>query len=354
MPTIFEFDDDSLNDSIASNPFVFLTTTRTSVSGVDEGVTFTLTVNTTGGFTAGYSGGAAGGADGQFFVADVFETPRAPFTAMLTWTDGNGNSQLGGDLQARLEVNGDNLYQFGFVTAGGTQNRTLPGQASAQTVDFSGQVSAIKFTFSNLPGGFLIAADSMFLEMLSGNLNCFVGGTGIATPTGQRPVEALEEGDEILTADGRRVSVTWVGQRRVDTRLTHPDDVNPICISAGTLGNMQDVWVSKDHGIAVDGYLINAGALVNGDTIYQVNRMPREGFSYYHIETAAHELILAEGLACESYLDMPSQDAFENARDRTDARMVAPMDLPRISSRRMLPDSVAARLAARPLLRAVA
>ena len=50
-----------------------------------------------------------------------------------------------------------------------------------------------------------------------------------------------------------------------------------------------------------------AGALVNGTTIVQVDV---ETVTYWHVELDEHEIILAEGLPCESYLEMGNRSFF--------------------------------------------
>jgi len=49
--------------------------------------------------------------------------------------------------------------------------------------------------------------------------------------------------------------------------------------------------------------------LINGSSIAQVRRRT---VTYYHVELPCHELILAEGLAVESYLDVGDRSNFEN------------------------------------------
>ena len=95
------------------------------------------------------------------------------------------------------------------------------------------------------------------------------------------------------------------------------------------------------------GLLFNASALVNGSSIYKVASMPQTGFTYYHIETNTHELILAEGLSAESYLDNPDRSAFINGDERADAPMIQEMALPRILASRMVPADITARLETR-------
>lgn len=181
-------------------------------------------------------------------------------------------------------------------------------------------------------------------------LLCFTGGTNIATPTGAVPVEELTEGDMVLTADGRETPVRWLGRSPVDTRLAHPARVNPIRITAGALGNglpRRDLRLSPDHAIEIDGTLCNAGALVNGSTIWQERGKMPDGFAYYHVETDAHELLLAEGVAAESFIDYAGRDSFENSGEAT--AHIREMDLPRISSARLVPGHIRERLAPLPI-----
>jgi hypothetical protein len=55
--------------------------------------------------------------------------------------------------------------------------------------------------------------------------------------------------------------------------------------------------------------LIPVRALVDGDAIASVDV---EEVVYFHIELADHAVILAEGLACESYLDTDDHNRFAN------------------------------------------
>jgi ribosomal protein S27E len=188
----------------------------------------------------------------------------------------------------------------------------------------------------------------MRLHSLSAtNVSCFCAGTRISTPNGSVNVETLVPGDTIASADGGTSKVKWLGRQPIDTQLMHPATVNPIRFTAGALGcglPERDLTVSPDHAVAIDGYLINAGALVNGRTIYQVETMPKDGFTYYHVETETHNLLLAEGVAAETYIDYASIDAFENAKDRADTS-IAEMAMPRVSTRRMVPEHIIRSLA---------
>lgn len=219
---------------------------------------------------------------------------------------------------------------------------TGPGQVisiGTTTTVFSG----IRFTTSSGSGA------SLTVDSLTTTLLCFLEGTRIATPGGDKRVEDLRAGDVVSTADGGTTTVQWLGEQPVETATAHPAKVNPIRIAAGALAEnvpSRDLMVSPDHAIWIEGYLVNASALVNGTTITRETQMPAR-FTYYHVETGRHELLLAEGCAAESYVDFVGRDGFANGAERADAPAIPEMAVPRISAARHLPPQIRDRLAAR-------
>jgi Hint domain len=141
--------------------------------------------------------------------------------------------------------------------------------------------------------------------------DCFLRGTLISTPRGPVAIEDLVVGDAVLTASGTSRSVRWLGHRSLHC-VVYPDPavIWPICIRAGAFGDQQpvrDLWLSPGHALFTDGFLIPAVNLVNGATIDQVRR---EHVEYWHLELESHDIILAEGLPAESYLDSGYRAAF--------------------------------------------
>lgn len=174
---------------------------------------------------------------------------------------------------------------------------------------------------------------------------CFLAGTQIATPQGPRPVESLAPCDHLLTADGRSVPLLWLGQQSLRPRIgALPEGLEPVRIVAGALGAAlpeTDLMVTGDHALVLDGMLVNAGALVGQPGIAHIplSDLPSP-FTVYHVETEAHEVLLANGAPTESFIDYASRHRFDNYADyltRFGAdRLIPEMNLPRISSRRML------------------
>ncbi len=144
-------------------------------------------------------------------------------------------------------------------------------------------------------------------------ISCFAAGTRIATAHGPVVVEVLQVGDRVVTADGRIEPIVWIGSRTIDcARHSNPDAVWPVRVAADALGSgrpWRDLFLSPDHAVFVEGSLVPVKRLVNGASIAQVEQ-PK--IAYYHIELAGHELILAEGLAVESYLDVGDRMNFEH------------------------------------------
>jgi hypothetical protein len=184
---------------------------------------------------------------------------------------------------------------------------------------------------------------------------CFLAGTEISTPVGRRAVEALEIGDRILTTSGGTVPVKWIGRQTVSTRFGPAERLMPVRFAAGSLGDglpHTDLTVTADHGMLVDGVICHAGALVNGITIRRVP-LAEMGDSYtvYHVETEAHEIILANGAPAETFIDNVSRRAFDNFAEFEalygDVPEMEELPFPRAMSARQVPQGIFMRLSQR-------
>ncbi len=148
---------------------------------------------------------------------------------------------------------------------------------------------------------------------------CFVEGTMILTERGEVAVETLRAGDVVVTHLGFPRAVRWIGHRRIDiSRHADPSLVRPISIAAEAFpGNKQhrDLLVSPDHALFIDDMLIPAKLLVNGASI--VAETDCRWVTYYHVELEEHDVLLAEGLPAESYLDTGNRASFANCEEPT-------------------------------------
>ncbi len=148
---------------------------------------------------------------------------------------------------------------------------------------------------------------------------CFAEGTRIETIDGPVAVERLAAGMRVLSAFGGDAPIVWVGQRRVEcARHPRPRDVWPIRIRPHAFGPGQpraDLWLSPDHAVHVGDGLIPVRYLLNGRSILQEERA---AITYYHVELPAHDVIRAEGLTCETFLDTGNRGAFANGAGPVD------------------------------------
>jgi hypothetical protein len=173
-----------------------------------------------------------------------------------------------------------------------------------------------------LPGG-TIDPSAGAAEVNIAEAPCFLAGTRLSTPSGGVAVELLAIGDRVLTQSGEAKPIAWIGQRQIDCRHhKRPELVWPIRIRAHAFGPDQpgrDLLLSPDHALSVPAaerggkVLIPVKHLVNRLTIVQE---PTPSAHYFHVELAAHDVLLAEGLPAESYLDTGNRGQFANAGRR--------------------------------------
>src|SRR6202044_441994 len=126
-------------------------------------------------------------------------------------------------------------------------------------------------------------------------------------------IEALRIGDLAVAADGGLRPIVWIGHRRLDGSR-HPDPlaVRPVRVSANAFGEglpHRDLWLSPGHNIAWDGALMPISLLINNVSVAQLER---EQVEYWHVELDRHDIVIAEGLPAESYLDCGNRGAFAN------------------------------------------
>lgn len=202
----------------------------------------------------------------------------------------------------------------------------IPSSLNAVTTTGSYDTSSHVLTVSvgggtavaiDLTGSGLTASNSVLVESASSGVElvtCFAAGTLITTQRGDVPVETLLPGDPVITPLREAAEpVVWIGRRRIDCRRhPAPHRVWPVRIRAGAFGPGQpyrDLLVSPNHAIYADGVLIPARCLVNGSTVQQVEV---EAITYYHVELPQHDVLLANGLAVESYLEANDRGTFAN------------------------------------------
>jgi len=192
---------------------------------------------------------------------------------------------------------------------------TVDPSGGSIALDFSGLAPSADFTAVQAEDGPDIAVP------------CFTAGTRIATPRGEIAIENLREGDLVLTAEGEAKPIVWMGRSRVDCRLhAKPEEVIPVRVRTGAFAHGtpgRDVVLSPGHAIFTDGVLIPVGRLINGISILREENAAE--VTYYHVELPTHDILLAEGLSVESYLDDGNRAAFV---DGAEHRVLHPVYTP--------------------------
>lgn len=206
------------------------------------------------------------------------------------------------------KVNGQDVVAGSIITLPSGQTVQLNADGSF-TIHGDGDTETVAFTYTVQDG--LGHSDSAQVTIKS--IPCFVAGTLIRTPEGERAVEDLRPGDLVETHDDGAQPLRWSGKRRVRAR----GKLAPIQIKAGTFGNHRRLMVSPQHRVLVRDalaellfgqreVLIAAKDLVNDTSI-----RPVEGgvVDYVHLLFDKHQIVFSEGLATESFLPGPQTTA---------------------------------------------
>jgi T5SS/PEP-CTERM-associated repeat protein len=224
-----------------------------------------------------------------------------------------------------------------IVDAGVTATNTLSGFALGDTIDLRGLAFAPGASV-NVNGTTVTVASgaaSVTLDMVSIEAGarlvassdgegatpgtdiaviCFLAGTLIRTPRGDRPVETLAVGDEVLTWGGEVQPLTWIGEGRVLATRGRRTAATPVIVRRGALGEncpAADLRVTKGHGFLIDGALVPVEYLVNHRSIVWDDHA--QEVHLYHLELPRHDVLVANGAPAESYRDDGNRWLFANA-----------------------------------------
>ncbi len=173
---------------------------------------------------------------------------------------------------------------------------------------------ATAYNQADTPAALDLRIENLNVVTTDAVIPCFAAGTLIATARGSVAVEDLRIGDLLPVIDNATLRpIVWIGHRHVDCRRhPNPRAVWPIRVAAGAFGKglpARDLMLSPDHAIYSEGVLIPVKHLVNGTTVVQVEV---DEVTYFHVELPRHDVIRAEGLPVESYLDSGDRNNFTN------------------------------------------
>ncbi|WP_158927978.1 Hint domain-containing protein [Acidisphaera sp. S103] len=269
---------------------------QTNVAGTYTFSVWVKLVNGDGNFALNYYSGSVNQSDTETLVANgTWQRVSLTFTG-----DGNINSNIALMHTGSQPAYGTFEFWGAQLNSGWTVEPYVPTSGSP--------VTTVVTTTTPLVVGSTLTVDVT-------DVVCFAAGTGIATPQGMVQVENLRVGDMVLTHGGSTRPIRWIGQRFIDlTRHCVPERAQPIRILADAFDDglpQRDLYLSPDHGVLVDGLLIPIRLLTNGASI--VRDVDCHAVSYFHIELDTHDVLLAEGLPAESYLDTGNRGFFDDS-----------------------------------------
>ncbi len=142
---------------------------------------------------------------------------------------------------------------------------------------------------------------------------CFTPGTGIATMTGERPVEDLRVGDRVFTRDNGAQEIIWVGRKKITLGAgTLSQKMQPIRIAKGALGHglpERDILVSPNHRVLVNNktaqlYFAESEVLVAAKHLVGMPGITHNvaaEVEYVHFLCENHEIVLSDGAWTETF-----------------------------------------------------
>jgi probable HAF family extracellular repeat protein len=242
--------------------------------------------------------------DGFIDVGGTITTLQAFGSTDTVVTGINNSGQVVGDY---LDSNG---IQHGFLYQNGTYSTLDPAGSVGTFVSGITNAGEIYGTFDNAAGveqGFTATAVPA----------CYCPGTAVRTEAGEAAIETLAIGDRVVVGNGAVRAIRWIGRRSYSTRfLRGRPDLLPVRITAGAFGAglpHTDLLVSPKHAMLLDGVLVPAAELVNGTTIRREGGMAQ--VDYIHLELESHDVIWANGVLSETFVDDDSRAMFSNAAD---------------------------------------
>lgn len=210
------------------------------------------------------------------------------------------------------------IDHYSITTSGGSQTINLFDSSNNPLGNVT--VAGTNFTTGTFVAGqagpLTITANGAAIDITPVATPCFVSGTRILTVRGEVAVEDLKVGDLAITATGETRPIIWIGSKLVERPIRNEW---PVRVRAGAFGDnlpARDLLLSGGHAVCVDlmgEVFVPIGELANGATIVR-EEWPE--VTYWHVELESHDVLMAEGLGCESYMEVGNRAFFGRAYGR--------------------------------------
>lgn len=266
----------------------------------------------------------------QFYIIDPF-SPPAPGTALTV------------NVYTIIDQDDDGLFEAGDGSTVNGLDITSIYQGDTVTVLVMGVPVTITGTTFYLAGGIQVftpndgsvLSDGTFVSstfvtstspMPVGDLGppCFTPGTMILTAQGEKPVEELQVGDLLVTADNGLIPILYCHERKLSARhMSECPNHRPICINKNALGDgypASDLTVSPQHRIMLRSKIAfrmfeQSEVLVPAVRLKELPGVSQNAehseTRYIHILLAQHHIIFANGMPAETlYLGKQAREGF--------------------------------------------
>ena len=190
---------------------------------------------------------------------------------------------------------------------------------TTSTVSFSFTTAASTYTIRITDNSPTAGIDrDATVDNVSFDVACFASGTLIGTPNGSIPIESLEIGQLVNTADHGPQPIRWIGSNKLDAdTLSQRQNLLPILIPAGALGldsPKTNLIVSPQHRILLKSRIaerifdcrevfVAAKKLVGQSGIRIMDEITQ--IAYYHLLFDNHEVVWSNGAQSESLFTGP-------------------------------------------------
>ncbi|WP_299923787.1 Hint domain-containing protein [uncultured Pelagimonas sp.] len=148
-------------------------------------------------------------------------------------------------------------------------------------------------------------------ELNAMGIPCFTAGTQIATPKGRIAVEDLRIGDLVSTLEHGSRPVRWIASSVIgDRNAPLPENVTPVRIKPGALGNRRALIVSPQHCILLNDRQKGRNVYVRAKHLAQETRLAsfargRWQVTYVHVLLEQHASLISNNIPSESFYPSP-------------------------------------------------
>ncbi|GBQ93206.1 Hint domain-containing protein [Gluconobacter albidus] len=257
--------------------------------------------NATAGGRIVFGRDAVDGSPNQLLLADYNQTVSTPITgydAASVITVGHGGSP---PISATFVANSNGTYTLKIAFDQYNNGITL---------------SNVSFGPNSTPGTPKIVQNTNGSWSVVGGATgyngqiCYLAGSMILTPDGERAIETLQAGDQVTVCENGALhsqTILRVGHAHTTVGTTGLADMDavPVRIRADALADgipSRDLLVTPEHCMMLEDTFIPVRMLVNGMTIAYDHSIAE--YDYYHLETEKHAILTANGALSESFMDV--------------------------------------------------